>query len=113
MTSHELCRFIINKHCKSPINWPREIKIAKKLISHVPEESFWEEFYLGFKVNTLAYLLTGSGKNDLGMAVGAFKLANPVVETYNAENTGESKIGADKIIKQSRRPKTVMDFFKE
>ena len=32
MTDHKLCQFIVKKYIKGDINWPREIKIAQKLI---------------------------------------------------------------------------------
>lgn len=58
---HEACKFLVVKFCKGPIDWPKEIKFAKKLLQLSPDTEAWDGIDLGFKLNSLAYFL-GDGK---------------------------------------------------
>lgn len=38
--------------------WPKEMKIAKELYSLFPDEKFWSDINLGFKVDSLSWFKT-------------------------------------------------------
>lgn len=85
----------------------REMSIAKKLFLKIEEEKFWEEAFLSFKLNSLAWLLSQDGIDYLNQEAKRqkFKLIKPVVY-----DVADDKFGKDvKVIKQN---KTRMDFLK-
>ena len=60
MSSHKLCQYIIKKYIQTNINWPREIKIAQKLIKQYKGDKFWNNLNSA-KLNSLAWFLTEDG----------------------------------------------------
>lgn len=50
---------------KESIVWPREMKIASKLLVEEPDFGVWAELDLAFEVNSLAYFLTDKGRELL------------------------------------------------
>ena len=64
ITNHKLCQFIVKKYVTQKVDWPREIKIAQKLIKTYKGYSFWN----GLKpanLPSLAFFLTEEGKKFL------------------------------------------------
>lgn len=100
-----ICREIINLFCKEPINWPREIKIAKDLIKKYPTVNFWKSVDLGFKLPCLAYFKTATGSKLLELTKKKIELALPEKEVYTL-NT--EKIGED--VEVDKKPKTLKEF---
>lgn len=106
--NHKLCQFIIKKYVKGNINWPREIKIAQKLIKKFKEFEFW--YNLKDLVNpppSLAWFLKPQGKIFLLQEYERFKL-NLVKEQVALK---DEKVSQDKII--IKKPKTLISFLKK
>lgn len=107
MNKHKLCQFIIKKYVKDNINWPREVKIAQKLIKKINSYKFWKNLQdLKSKPPSLAWFLKPEGKDFLYKEYGKFKL---VFETRDLQ-VGYNKIGEDK--KVCQKPKTLLQFIK-
>ena len=63
MTSHKLCQLIVKKYIKGQVNWPREIKIAQKLVKKFKSFEFWDNLKeLGSPPPSLAWFLKSEGK---------------------------------------------------
>lgn len=60
-TEHECCKKLVVKFVEQP-NFPREIKIAKKLLLLSPDVDTWMELNLPYKIPSLAFFLTEDGK---------------------------------------------------
>ncbi len=56
---HKLCKELVGKFVKNP-RWPREIKIAKTLLSQCPDIEAWFGLNLS-GLPSLAYFLTEEG----------------------------------------------------
>lgn len=61
----ELLKMVVCKLVKEPINYPREMKVAKKLVEIHPDPEFWMGFEPGFRVHCLGWFLNGRGKEML------------------------------------------------
>lgn len=85
----------------------REMAIAKKLFSKIKEEKFWEEAFLSFKLNSLAWLLSPDGVEYLNEEAKRqkFRLTKPIVY-----DVADAKFGTD--VKVTKQNKTRMDFLK-
>jgi hypothetical protein len=105
ISNHKLCQFVIKKHIKDNISWPREIKIAQRLTRRFKEFEFWDNLR-DFKLPSLAWFLKSEGKAFLLSEYEKFKL-NLNIEKIKLEN---NKIGNDKNIIFS--PKNLIDFMK-
>lgn len=57
---HEICKKLVTKFIEQP-NFPREIKIAKKLLFLSPDVDSWMELNLPYKIPSLAFFLTETG----------------------------------------------------
>lgn len=106
MTSHKLCQFIIKKYIKSQINWPREIKIAQKLIKTYKGYDFWNSLN-EIKLNSLAWFLTEDGYKFINLELRKQNLKEIKSEKYNIR---ESKTGEDK--NTCQKPKTILEFIR-
>lgn len=107
MTNHKLCQFIVKKYVKGTINWPREIKIAQRLIKKFKSFDFWDNLReLGSPPPSLAWFLKAEGK--------AFLLKEH--ESFNMNlnkkqiSLDKYKIGQDK--KVCQKPKTLLEFIR-
>jgi len=107
VNNHKLCQFIIKKYIKKNVNWPREIKIAQKLIQKYKDYDYWNNTK-GFDLPSLAWFLTDQGKNFLSLEVKIQSLK----ETFDKFNIplGEAKIGLDK--NTCQKPKTLIQFIR-
>jgi len=105
--NHKLCQFIVKKYIKVNINWPREIKIAQRLIKRFKEFEFWDNLQeLKSPPPSLAWFLKPEGKAFLLAEYEKFKLnlnqKEIKIEKY--------KINEDKKICQ--KPKTLLEFIR-
>ena len=104
---HKLCQFIVKKYIKQNINWPREIKIAQKLIKKFNNSKFWQNLpELGSPPPSLAWFLKPEGKAFILKQYEYFNLNLNKKEVILEKN----KINEDKKI--CKKPKTVLDFIK-
>ena len=105
MTYHKLSQFIIKKHIKDNINWPREIKIGQRLTKRFKEFEFWNNLR-DFKLPSLAWFLKSEGKAFLLSEYEKFKL-NLNIEIVKLE---EDKVQDDKKI--CKKPKSLIEFIR-
>jgi hypothetical protein len=106
VNSHKLCQFIIKKYIPANINWPREIKIAQKLLKQYKGYSFWNNLNQ-IKLNSLAWFLTEDGKKFINLELKKQTLKELKKEKYNIQ---DKKIGEDK--KTCQKPKTILQFIR-
>ena len=106
LTNHKLCQFIIKKYIPFNINWPREIKIAQKLLKEYKGYDFWNNLNQ-IKLNSLAWFLTEEGQRFINLEIKKQKLKEPNKEKHNIE---EKKIGEDK--NTCQKPKTILQFIR-
>jgi hypothetical protein len=90
-------------------NWPREMKIAKKITKNFPEIKFWEDIAKLFpkKLPSLAFFLTPAGKTIISREKNKINIDTP---TPNPIIFSESKVGED--IPTVRKIKSLKDFIK-
>jgi hypothetical protein len=103
----EMCRFIVSKFISKNINWPREIKIAKKLIVNYPDFGYWRACNT-IDLPSLAFFLTHNGKNFLDQQKLRQSLKVESPEVFSLE---KDKIGNDIIIVSSLK-RTILDYLK-
>jgi len=105
--NHKLCQFIVKKFIISNINWPREIKIAQKLVKRFNSFEFWDNLkQLASPPPSLAWFLKPEGKAFILKEYEAFKLNLNKQLIILKEN----KIGGDK--KVCQKPKTLLQFIR-
>ena len=90
----------VKKLLKDNVNiiWPREMKIVKSLLTIFPDEIFWNSLDLGFKLNSLCWLLSDDGRKLLNKEYKKFKLNLPERKKYDIKENNiafESKIDYD------------------
>ena len=106
-TNHRLCQFIAKKYIKGNINWPREIKIAQRLIKKFNSFDFWDNLKeLGSPPPSLAWFLKAEGKAFLLKEYENFNLNLNKKQIILEQN----KIDDDKKICQ--KPKTLLQFIR-
>jgi hypothetical protein len=107
ISNHKLCQFIVKKFVKGNINWPREIKIAQRLIKRFDSFEFWDNLKeLKSPPPSLAWFLKPEGKAFLLKEYETFKLILNKEQVILKEN----KIGEDKKVCQN--PKTLLEFIR-
>jgi hypothetical protein len=105
--NHKLCQFIVKKFVLGNINWPREIKIAQKLIKKFNTFDFWNNLKeLGSPPPSLAWFLKPEGKSFLIKEYESFNLKID----KNIVKLEKYKSGEDKNI--CKKPKTLLEFIK-
>ena len=91
-------------------NWPKEIKIANKLLKKYPDIKFWRSLDLDRKPMTLSFFLTGKGKRFLKGKYFIYKRISKLDLNPKKEyNISKEKVGEDKKIKK-KKPTTLMEF---
>jgi len=104
---HKLCQLIVKKYINGNINWPREIKIAQKLIKKFNSFDFWNNLKeLKDPPPSLAWFLKPEGKAFLLKEYENFKLSFEKEKVF----LNKYKIGKDKKI--SKKPKNLLSFIK-
>lgn len=58
---HECCKKLVNYFCYKPI-WPKELKIAKKLLRLSPDVDAWLSLVLPYRINSLSFFLSPNGE---------------------------------------------------
>ncbi len=103
------CKFIVTKFCKGAIDlsWPKQIKIAQKLIEDNPDLAFWQGFETKRKIYCLSWFLTKEGEESL--LIHSRKRVLDLKAPAEHVILGE-KIGED--FKVESKPKTIFDFLK-
>ena len=104
ITNHKLCQFIIKKYVNQKVDWPREIKIAQKLIKTYKGYSFWNSLK-DLKLPSLAWFLTDEGKKFIATEQIKDKLILEIPEKIQLK---ENKLGEDK--KVCQKPKSLLEF---
>lgn len=99
-------QYLVWKFCKEPaeVNWPKEISVGKKLLSKYSDYGFWGSCDLGFKLNSLCFLLTAKGKYLLACELKKYRFR--MEEKKEAPPLGE-KVGED----YKPKPKPKHKFF--
>jgi len=101
MRKHKLCQLIVKKYINGNINWPREIKIAQKLIKKFDNFDFWDKLKeLKDPPPSLAWFLTPQGKGFLLTEYENFKLC---FDKKQKIYLNENKIGEDKKIEYKHK----------
>lgn len=107
MHKHKICQFIVKKFVKGNINWPREIKIAQKLVKRFNSFGFWDNLKeLGSPPPSLAWFLKAEGKAFLLREYENFNL-NLNTEIVKLE---DNKVQYDKKI--CKKPKSLIEFIR-
>ena len=105
--NHKLCQFIVKKYVKGTINWPREIKIAQRLIKKFKSFDFWDNLQeLASPPPSLAWFLKSEGKAFLLKEYESFNMNLNKEQVFLNEN----KTGEDK--KVCQKPKTLLEFIR-
>ena len=105
ITNHKLCQLIVKKYVKGNINWPREIKIAQRLVKRFNSFDFWDNLKdLASPPPSLAWFLKSEGKAFILKEYESFNL------NLNKEKVilQENKVKEDKNI--CKKPKTLLEF---
>ena len=89
------------------IIWPREMKIVKSLITIFPDEVFWNTLDLGFKLNSLCWLLSDDGRKLLNKEYKKFKLNLLEQKKYNIK---ENNIAFESKIEYDEKPLNLREF---
>jgi len=107
MNNHKLCQMIVKKYVSGKINWPREIKIAQKLIKKFKSFEFWDNLInLKNPPPSLAWFLKNEGKAFLLKEYESFNLNL----NLNKIELEEYKFYEDKKI--CKKPKTLLEFIR-
>lgn len=105
--NHKLCQLVVKKFVKGNINWPREIKIAQRLVKRFNSFDFWDNLKeLGSPPPSLAWFLKPEGKAFILKEYESFNL-NLNKEKVELE---ENKVNEDKNI--CKKPKTLLEFIR-
>lgn len=98
---------IVKKFVRGNINWPREIKIAQKLIKKFNSFDFWDNLKeLGSPPPSLAWFIKAQGKAFLLKEYELFNLNL----NKNIIKLQEYKIEEDKNI--CKKPKSLLEFIR-
>jgi len=87
--------------------WPREMKIVKSLLTIFPDEFFWGSLDLGFKLNSLCWLLSDDGRKLLNKEYKKFKLELPEQKNYQIK---ENNIAFESKIEYDEKPLNLREF---
>jgi len=99
-------QYLVWKFCKDPaeVNWPKEISVAKKILSKYSEYNFWGSCDFGFKLNSLCFLLTLKGKYLLACELKKYRFR---MEERKKVKLLDEKVGED----YKPKPKPKHKFF--
>ena len=107
ISNHKLCQLIVKKYVKGNVNWPREIKIAQRLIKKFKSFEFWDNLKeLGSPPPSLAWFLKAEGKAFLLREYESFNINLNIPKIELKEN----KVEDDKKI--CKKPKSLIEFIR-
>jgi hypothetical protein len=69
----------------SNIIWPKEMKMVKMLFEIFPNENFWNNLEINFKLNSLCWFLSDDGRNFLNKEYKKFNLELPEVKKFDLD----------------------------
>ncbi len=103
---NKFCKLLVAKFVKSDkINWPKEIKIAQKLLKIKDDDQFWINLHSDLKITSLSWFLTKEGEAFL---VAQERINSLEIAPKEVHSIQEEKIGEDLNLK--KKPRTVFDF---
>ena len=76
--------------------WPREMKLMNSLWARYPDEEFWLNLTLPWTLNSLAFLKSGRGSQELERKYNEYTYTPPDLE--KPTELGDKKVGKDKKI---------------
>jgi len=90
----------VKKFLKDSVNivWPKELKMVNILFKIFPNENFWDNLELNFKLNSLCWFLSDDGRKFLNTEYKKFNLNLPEIKKFQIENNNiafESKKSYD------------------
>jgi hypothetical protein len=93
-------KFIKDSH---NIIWPKEMKMVKSLFKIFPNEDFWNNLDLSFKLNSLCWFLSDDGRKFLNKEYKKFNLNLPEAKKFEIENNNialenKNSYDVDKVI---------------
>ena len=68
------------------IIWPKEMKMANLLFKIFPNQNFWNNLEINFKLNSLCWLLSDDGRKFLNKEYKKFNLNLPEIKKFEVEN---------------------------
>lgn len=89
-------------------NWPRDMKIAKKLWAQFPKFDFWEGWNPASKFPSLASFLTPYGQKLLNSQ---WKIHTLELSAPKSYILSKEKIGED--VEINKKPRSIMEFIKQ
>lgn len=92
---------------KNPAFWSREIKMTAKLYEKFDSVKFLKNLRLGFKLNSLAWLISGDGKREIERQWAEFNYVPPKIDEEVV--LSDVRIGEDSKAKKKKN-QTLMDF---
>ncbi len=103
-------KFITPEYAKDKYFYPRESKMANKLIAKYTQEFLlWVPIPFGYKITSLSYFISPNGKEYLkGQYFEYLKAKIDLTNRDNVKEIGKEVIGQNIEIPQT--PKTVQDF---
>ncbi len=99
---------IVEKLCSQPINWPREIKMARKLIKINANYKFWQSLVPELKTITLSPYMKGQHAFWLEEESKKFNLNDLQINPPKKFALEENKIGPD--TDSPKKKKSVLEF---
>jgi hypothetical protein len=66
--------------------WAKEMKMTNLLFKIFPNEDFWNNLELNFKLNSLCWLLSDNGRKFLNKEYKKFNLELPELKKFEIEN---------------------------
>ena len=116
LTNHQKCKMIVSKlvsktrwdETANNINWPKEIKIAKKLLQKFPEKKFWKTLYIEERPTSLSWFLTTDGNMSLCQHSQKMKGSQAPLQKIAEVKLNATKIGEDAEVKLP--PTNLMEF---
>jgi hypothetical protein len=104
---HETIEIVKSFVKEETYNSKADVIIFYRLLKEYPNESFWRNYSLDFKLNSMAFFLTEDGKHRLLSDYSIFNLDLGSPTVYNVE---DAKIGDDALISKSKN--TISDLLK-
>jgi len=106
----EDCKTVIEKYIpKEDIVWPKEIKLAKKLLKKYPIE-FWEQYTPPLELYSLAFLLSKDYKKELDKEYNLWQLVKP---KENVVLSDKPVIKLEERLINKTKNKTLLEFVDE
>ena len=90
--------------------WPREMKTVNRLLEIVPDPIFWNSIELGFKLNSICWLLSDKGREILNQEYKKYKFVPQEEKPVILDNVNNNVDFEIKIESNVAKPISVKDF---